>query len=532
MQPASVEPYAPLLASLTLGSLGIVALASGRRETVWRLFALFCWLLAGATGMAFAALRAPSDSVALVYARLAPGLAFLSFVFAVLYVAEFNELRWSTRVFGREILFDFSATERRVVLFGRTTSLRVYLPVMIAVWVLGVIAVALSDLLVRSVHVLDTGRVAIEHGPFVYVGLVFVLTGLTKIDYFLVRAYRDATTRYRREYLLLNFLAFNVAYVPALAAALLLPLAGFALHPLLFLGFPVAVLLFYVAILRYQFSQVDALTRGLEQRVEERTAALRQAQVRLVQAEKMASLGRLVAGVAHELNNPVGAIRSMQQSAETTMQRLDTAVDALPPEVAEKGQLSKLVTVLRRANRVVGDGSARVAEVVARLRSFARLDEADLQHVDVRAGIRDVLALFEGEFGSEVNVVVELGDMPAIRCFPGALNQVWMNLLVNAKDALGGRPGTVRVSADCNADTVRVCVTDSGCGIPPADLPRVFDPGFTTKGVGVGTGLGLAICYQIVEEHGGRIHVASPPGEGTTVTVDLPRPNRGIERRN
>ena len=528
MQPSSVEQYAPLLASLTLGSLGIVALASGRRETVWRLFALFCWLLAGATGMAFSALRAPSESVALVYARLAPGLAFLSFVFAVLYVAEFNELCWSTRVFGRELLFDFSATERRVVLFGRTISLRVYLPVTIAVWVLGVGAVALSDLLVRSVHVLDSGRVVIKHGPLVYVGLVFVLSGLTKIDYFLVRAYRDATTGYRREYLLLNFLAFNVAYVPALAAALLLPLAGFALHPLLFLGFPLAVLLFYVAILRYQFSQIDELTRGLEQRVEERTAALRQAQVRLVQAEKMASLGQLVAGVAHELNNPIGAIRSMHQSAETTMHRLDSAVEALPPEVVDKGQLSRLVTVLRRANRVVGDGSARVAEVVARLRSFARLDEADLQDVDVRAGVRDVLALLESEFGSEVDVVAELGEVPAIRCCPGALNQVWMNLLVNAKDALGGQPGTIRVSTDCDQDAVHVSVTDSGCGIPSADLPRVFDPGFTTKGVGVGTGLGLAICYQIVEEHGGSIDVASRSGAGTTVTVRLPRNMRAL----
>ena len=523
MEPTNLESYAPLLASLTLGSLGVVALASGRRETVWRLFALFCWMLAGATALAFLAPRASSESVALVYARLAPSLAFLSFVFAVLYVAEFGEMRWSTRLFGTELRFDFSASERNVILFGRPLSLRVYLPVAIGGWVLLVAAIALSDLLVRSVRILDNGRIAITHGPFVYVGLVFVLSGLAKIDYFLVQTYRSAATGYRREYLALNFLAFNVAYMPALAAALVLPLAGFALHPLLFLGFPIAVLLFYVAILRYQFSQVDALTRGLEQRVQERTSALRHAQVRLVQAEKMASLGQLVAGVAHELNNPVGAIRSMQQSAESTMQRLESAVESLPTAAGDKAQLSKLVTVLRKANRVVGDGSARVAAVVSRLRSFARLDEADLQDTDVREGIRDVLALLESELGPQVEVVTELGDVPTIRGYPGALNQIWMNLLVNAKDALAGQPGTIRVSTEGAGDAVRVRVEDSGCGIAPEALPKIFDPGFTTKGVGVGTGLGLAICYQIVQEHGGSIDIASRPGAGTTVTVRLNR---------
>ena len=343
-----------------------------------------------------------------------------------------------------------------------------------------------------------------------------------------MQAYRQSAQRFRKEYLLLNFVAFNVAYMPALTSALLLPLLGLPLRPLLFLGFPVAVLLFYVAILRYQFSQVDQLKRGLEQKVEERTAALRQAQVRLVQSEKMASLGQLVAGVAHELNNPIGAIRGMQQSAETALERLQSEITSLTSQGAPPARLEKLLGVLHDANRVIRDGSGRVAEVVARLKSFARLDEADLQDAAVNDGISDVLALLQHELGSEVEVVTDFGEVPPIRCYPSALNQVWMNLLVNAKDALSGRPGRIRVRTECDREEVRVRFEDSGCGIPAEDLPRVFDPGFTTKGVGVGTGLGLAICYQIVQEHGGSIDIQSRPHQGTAVTVSLVRQPQGL----
>lgn len=527
MAPANLEQYAPLLASLALGSLGLVALVSGRREAVWRLFAAFCLLLSGATGLAFVTLLQDTAERALIYARIAPCLAFLSFFFAVVYVAELNQLHYSLRLFGTEFTFDFAPDRRRVVLFGRAVPFRTYVATAVTVFAVAVGLVSVSGLLVRSVHINDGGTITLEHGPLVYLGLFMVVSGLAKIDYFLVQSYRQSTQRFRKEYLLLNVVAFNVAYAPALTAALLLPLLGLPLQPLLFLGFPLAVLLFYVAILRYQFNQVDQLTRGLEQKVEKRTAALRQAQVRLVQSEKMASLGQLVAGVAHELNNPIGAIRGMQQSAETALERLESEITALTSEGSPSARLGKLLGVLHDANRVIRDGSGRVAEVVARLKSFARLDEADLQDATINEGISDVLALLEHELGSDVEVVTELGAVPPIRCYPGALNQVWMNLLINAKDSLSGQPGRIWVRTKYDQGEVRVRFEDTGCGIPAEDLPRVFDPGFTTKGVGVGTGLGLAICYQIVQKHGGSIDIQSRPHQGTAVTVSLARHPQG-----
>jgi signal transduction histidine kinase len=519
----NLEQYAPLLASLALGSLGVVALASGRREAVWRLFATFCLLLMGATGLAFVVPVVESDQLTLIGTRIAPTLAFLSFLFAMLYVAEYSELFFSMRLFGSEITFDFARGKRRIVLFGRTLPFRAYLSAIVVFWAVLIGTISGSGLLIRSVHLTAGGQIAAEPGPLIYLGLLVVLSGLLKIDYFLVSAYRSSTLRARREYLLLNFVAFNVAYMPALTSALVLPLLGHPLRPALFLGFPVAVLLFYVAILRNQFSQVARLTRGLEHKVEERTAALRQAQVRLVRSEKMASLGQLVAGVAHELNNPVGAIRGLQQSADIAVARLATEVESLRADAAAQVRLSKLLRVLRDANRVIDEGSARVAEVVARLRSFARLDESEWQDADIHDGIRDVLALLEHELGREVEVITEFGKLPSIRCHPSALNQVWMNVLVNAKDALAGKRGRIRIRTECDEDDVRVQIEDTGCGVPTQDLPRVFDPGFTTKGVGVGTGLGLAICYQIVAEHGGRIEMSSRPAAGTTVSVSLDR---------
>ena len=122
-----------------------------------------------------------------------------------------------------------------------------------------------------------------------------------------------------------------------------------------------------------------------------------------------------------------------------------------------------------------------------------------------------------------MEVITEFGELPSIRCHPSALNQVWMNVLINAKDALAGKRGQIRIRTDCDGDDVCVQIEDTGCGVATQDLPRVFDPGFTTKGVGVGTGLGLAICYQIVAEHGGRIEMSSCPAAGTTVSVSLDR---------
>jgi signal transduction histidine kinase len=149
------------------------------------------------------------------------------------------------------------------------------------------------------------------------------------------------------------------------------------------------------------------------------------------------------------------------------------------------------------------------------------LDEAELKTADLHEGLESTLTLVHHELKNRVQVVKEYGDIPSISCHPNQINQVFMNLLVNASQAVRGE-GTITIKTFRDGDTVNVQISDTGAGIPPENLSRIFDPGFTTKGVGVGTGLGLSICFKIAQDHGGRIDVESTAGEGSTFTVRLP----------
>jgi two-component system NtrC family sensor kinase len=155
------------------------------------------------------------------------------------------------------------------------------------------------------------------------------------------------------------------------------------------------------------------------------------------------------------------------------------------------------------------------------LRNFARLDEAELQMADLHQGIESTLTLVRHELKNRIRVVKNYGDVPPIRCHPNQINQVFMNMLVNGSQAIKGE-GTITIRTFREGDIVSVQFSDTGVGIPPENLPRIFDPGFTTKGVGVGTGLGLSICFKIVQDHGGRIDVQSEVGKGATFTIRLP----------
>jgi signal transduction histidine kinase len=254
-------------------------------------------------------------------------------------------------------------------------------------------------------------------------------------------------------------------------------------------------------------------TESLEDLVRERTARLERAQAQLVQSEKMAALGLLVAGIAHEINTPMGAIAS-------THDTVFRAIEKIKGEAGSSPSLTRLFTMLEGTQRLLTDATGRVTSIVRRLRSFARLDEAELKEADLNSGIEDTLALVAHELKG-VRVIKELGALPAVTCYPGRLNQVFLNVIVNARQAIA-HDGEIRIVTSHGDGSVRVQISDTGCGIAPADLARVFDPGFTTKGVGVGTGLGLSICYQIVEEQKGTIGIASELGKGTTVTITVP----------
>jgi PAS domain S-box-containing protein len=256
--------------------------------------------------------------------------------------------------------------------------------------------------------------------------------------------------------------------------------------------------------------------------LEEVNKNLRDTQSQLVQSEKMASLGTLVAGVAHEINTPIGAVSSMQDTLFRTLEKLKGMIESRFPEgCADLPDIEATLKVIDDANRVIKPGTERVINIVRRLRSFARLDEAEVKTVDIHEGLEDTLVLIYHELKHNISIVKNYGDIPQIACYPGQLNQVFLNILINAKQAIRGK-GKITITTSVREGKVHIAIQDSGIGIAKEDLIKVFDPGFTTKGVGVGTGLGLSICYQIIQGHRGEIKAESKPGKGSTFTIILP----------
>lgn len=255
----------------------------------------------------------------------------------------------------------------------------------------------------------------------------------------------------------------------------------------------------------------------LERKVEDRTRALREKQGLLVQSEKMAALGQLVAGIAHEVNTPLGAIKSNNDTLQRTLERIETGVR----EGAGPDELRRFMELGRKLAEVSADAIERIERIVGSMRKFARLDRDEVEEVDLHDGLESTLTLVGHTLRGRVQIERDFGQLPPVQCHANQLNQVFMNLLVNAAQAIEGR-GTIALRTRHADGEVEVTVRDDGKGIAPEHMPRIFDPGFTTKGVGVGTGLGLAIVHQIVEEHGGRIEIESEPDRGTTVRVRLP----------
>ena len=261
---------------------------------------------------------------------------------------------------------------------------------------------------------------------------------------------------------------------------------------------------------------------------------LKQTETQLIQSEKMASLGQLVAGVAHELNNPIsfvfGNVRILEEYVETIQSILDAYRQAAEgsehqEELDAFWEENDMDFILEDLGSLIAgcrEGATRTKEIVQDLRTFSRLDEAERKSVDLNAGIMSTLNLLSDRLKNRVNVHLELEDLPQVECFAGQINQVFMNLLSNAEQAIRDR-GDIWIRSRLIApDRVEVQVEDSGDGIPPEKIDKIFDPFFTTKPVGKGTGLGLSISYGIVERHGGDISVRSEQGRGTCFTLQLP----------
>ena len=278
--------------------------------------------------------------------------------------------------------------------------------------------------------------------------------------------------------------------------------------------------------------KTDLEERNVE--LAEGKAQLQQLQAQIVQNAKMASLGRLAAGVAHELNNPVGfVLGNLELLTENLgeLLRLVKFYDAaeLPAELACKALAIKnevryesMIEDLESMITDCRDGAERVRDIVQNLRTFSRLDEAEFKEIDIHEGIDSTVGILSRYFSSgNITLIRDYGEIPAIEGFSGQLNQVWMNLLANAAQAVGAA-GEIKITTRAKADSVEVSISDTGVGIAPEHLEHIFDPFFTTKPVGEGTGLGLSISFSIVERHAGRIEVQTELGKGTTFTVSLP----------
>ncbi|MGF1510673.1 MAG: sensor histidine kinase [Myxococcota bacterium] len=243
--------------------------------------------------------------------------------------------------------------------------------------------------------------------------------------------------------------------------------------------------------------------------------SLQKAQTQLIQTEKMATIGALVAGVAHEINTPLGAIRSMQDTLSKGLEKLRSKVDT------EDAHVQKALRIIDEANRVIHSGSQRVLEIVRRLKDFARYDEGELEQVDLRKEIEDTLSIAHHELKHGITVRTEMTGLPLIEGHSNQLNQVFLNLIVNAKQAMVGR-GELEIRGRVTDGLVELRFTDSGPGIPDDKLSTIFEPGFTTKKKGAGLGLGLAICQQVVTNHHGKIWAENSELGGACFVIVLP----------
>jgi signal transduction histidine kinase len=271
--------------------------------------------------------------------------------------------------------------------------------------------------------------------------------------------------------------------------------------------------------------RLKELTEHLEERVEERTRELerknrelRDTQTQLLQSAKLASLADLVAGVSHEINTPLGSISASADLAERAVKLVREATETLP---STHPKLPKALDALSDASRTSRLACERIVQMVKSLRQFARLDEAERKRANLHQGIDATLDLLRHRMGPGIEIVRDYGNVPEILCYPNRLNEVFMNLLVNAAQAMGDS-GRITIRTRLEGREAVLSFENTGPAIPESLLGRIFDPGFTTKGVGVGMGLGLSISYRIVHDHGGRIEASSPPGGGARFKVTLP----------
>jgi signal transduction histidine kinase len=283
------------------------------------------------------------------------------------------------------------------------------------------------------------------------------------------------------------------------------------------------------AALQVSESRYRDLAERLDQRVKEQVAIIERTQRQLYQAEKMAAIGSLAAGMAHEINNPIGFIRSNLSTAlmyvEKIQKAIDVCIDGASNEAGAALQELDIGFVLEDFPGLLAEsvsGADRVARIIASLKAYAGIDCASAALVDMNDAVRAAVSGIADQLHANVVLQLDLQPLPGIACDQSRMSQVMISLIRNAMYAIGENKGTVRVASQSDADEIRIAVSDDGSGIRDDILSRIFDPFFTTHDVGKGMGLGLTVSRDIVTAHGGRIEVETAAGAGSTFTVCLP----------
>ena len=289
--------------------------------------------------------------------------------------------------------------------------------------------------------------------------------------------------------------------------------------------------------LKFANDELHMLTQNLESAYSE----LKAAQSRVLQQEKMASIGQLAAGVAHEINNPVGFIMSNLNSLAKYVDKI-TAFLTIQSDVLDKcsaggDELNSAMAAMTKQKKALKidfimedlgnivkeslEGAERVRKIVQDLKTFSRVDESSFKSADINAGLESTINIIWNELKYKAILNKDFGDLPRTVCNAGQLNQVFMNVLVNSSQSIETM-GEIVVKTWCDDGKIHIRISDTGCGIPPEKIGRIFEPFFTTKEVGQGTGLGLSIAYDIIKKHGGEIAVESDVSKGTTFTFIIP----------
>ena len=349
-------------------------------------------------------------------------------------------------------------------------------------------------------------------------------------------SYKTTDNRPQKRFIFLLAAGTLVWLLFGYVGALLVPIDSQAWSSISYLGTGTMAIFYFVAIVNYQSDKVHELNLNLERKVEDRTREitrknaelaetldqLKQMQKQIVVQEKMASLGQLVAGLTHEFNTPIGALRSMKDTKSKALQRLQTALENKTPGMTDpNSEIDKMLGIVSNADQLIDRSAERLHEIIQNLKNFARLDEAETAKANIHEGLESVLGLLGHELLNNIEVVREYGDIPSFIHQPRKLNQVFYNILKNACQAIEGK-GRITITTRLKDSLVQVAIRDTGKGIPPEALDTIFDPQFTAKSSVVRARLGLSTSYQIVQEHRGRIEVESRVGTGSVFTVTIP----------